>query len=670
MQATGYATAPATVSTGSTGATKTEYWGLERKKRAYLDYLAAKTDEIEEQKDARRYYHGAQLTQKQYKVLEKRRQPPQIRNHINEAIDGTIGVLEQLRQDPKAYPRTPKQEEGADLATAVLRYVLDEQRWKDISPDCARDGAIDGIGGIALELEQGDQGDPEVGFDLVEPDSFFYDPRSCRADFSDAGYMGEGKWFDTETAADLFPDHAEELKGAASDSTDLTSLPDRERKWFSFEGGKRLIRIVEIWYKHHGEWCWGIFTGSISLMEGKSYFFDEKKKTICRYIMFSANVDHDADRYGLVRNIKSTQDSYNFKHSKMNHMLASKRLFITKGAVDNIERTRTEAARADGVVVVNGKTVNDGIKTDDQSFDFAGLAKLMDEDKSELQNYGPNLQMLNETPDLSGRALQLLKQAGMAKIGPFIISHRGWKLRCYRAIFNAVAKYWTAERWIRVTDNEDVAHFIQINGVGIDPRTGFPAMINALGSLDVDVILDEGPDTVNSQADLYETLQQVLPAVAQMLTPPQAQAAVKLLVDSSALPADAKKQFRQASQPQPPDPMQQRAAAAEVAGKEADVQETQSKAILNFAKARETGAAEPGQAPTYELPPQLQNAQALAEINDKNASAEHKRAQAAHISTQAALAPIELVASHAQQTADRDQRADQARQAANRKPSS
>ena len=175
---TGYATAPATVSTGSTAAPKADYWPLERCKNAYLDYLAGKADEIEEQKDARRYYHGAQLTQKQYKVLEKRRQPPQIRNRINRKIDGTIGLLERLRQDPKAYPRTPKQEDGADLATAVLQYVLDEQQWKAVSPECSRDAAIDGVGGIALELIQGDQGDPEIGFVVVVPDSFFYDPRS------------------------------------------------------------------------------------------------------------------------------------------------------------------------------------------------------------------------------------------------------------------------------------------------------------------------------------------------------------------------------------------------------------------------------------------------------------------------------------------------------------
>ncbi len=93
----------------STAAPKPSYWGLERLKRGYTDYLASKDDEINEQKDARRYYHGAQLTDKQYRVLEKRRQPPQIRNKINIRIDGTIGVIERLRQEPKGFPRTPKQ---------------------------------------------------------------------------------------------------------------------------------------------------------------------------------------------------------------------------------------------------------------------------------------------------------------------------------------------------------------------------------------------------------------------------------------------------------------------------------------------------------------------------------------------------------------------------------
>src|SRR5690606_25201782 len=87
---------------------KTEkYWGLDKLKRAYQDYLGNKREEIEEAKEARRYYHGAQWTAAQIKVMKKRKQPITTYNRIGRKIDGVVGVLERLRQDPKAFPRTP-----------------------------------------------------------------------------------------------------------------------------------------------------------------------------------------------------------------------------------------------------------------------------------------------------------------------------------------------------------------------------------------------------------------------------------------------------------------------------------------------------------------------------------------------------------------------------------
>lgn len=637
---TGYVPGSAAPSTGgvSTSKDKDGYWSLSRCKKAYIDYLGNKTCEIEEQKDARRYYHGSQWTEEQLKVLKKRRQPPSTKNRIARKIDGTIGLIERLRQDPKAFPRTPKQEEGAELATAVLRYVLDEQEWKAKSPECARDGAVDGVGGIEIEIEQGDHGDPEVGFDIVEPDSYFYDPRSYRADFSDARYMGMGKWTDVEIVKDMFPD-AGDIDG--QDGSDLTSNPDREQKWFSSDGSKKLVRVVDIWYRHKDGWCWAIFTGGQILMEGRSYLTDEKNKETCKYIMFSCNVDHDGDRYGFVRHMKSSQDSFNFKHSKLNHILASRRLTMSQGSVQDVEKARTEWARDDGVVLVNGN-VNDGIKADDRSFDFAGWAKLLEEDKQELDNYGPNQALIGDIQNQSGRAIQLLQQAGMAELGPYILGYRGWKVRVYRALFCAVQKYWTAERYIRVTDDEGLAQFIQINGTGVDPATGQSTMVNALGALDVDIILDEGPDTVNAQADVYETLTQVLPAIAPMLTPPQAQAAVKVLIDTSALSSSAKKEFREASKPQQPDPAEEEAKRITLEGEAAKVEETRSKAMLNMAKAQEAGQPETGAAPQQqpeELPMEVQIAQAVSEILERNASAKQKNAAALKATVEASLAP-------------------------------
>lgn len=491
------------------------YWPLERLKRSYTSYLQDKQDEISEQKDARRYYHGSQWTQAQLSELRRRRQPAMTFNRVARKINSIVGLIERLRQDPKAYARTPMHDQGAELATAVVRYVLDQQQWNAKSPQTAMDGAIDGLGGVELVLEEGDRGDPEIGFDVVDPDSFFYDPRSFKPDFSDAGYMGYGKWLTEEQAQDLARQMGQELVGIGGD--DLSSDSDRDNRWFSpSDETQSRVRLVDIWYRHGGRWCWAVFTGSQIIDEGESPFQDEKGKPACKFVMYSAAVDHDGDRYGFIRQMRSAQDSLNAKQSKMQHILASRRLMMRNGAVDNVEKTREEWARPDGVVVVNslGGALNQDIVADDQSADFAGWAKMLELAIAEMENFGPNPALQGEAgPDQSGRAIQLLQQAGIAQLGPYMLAYKAWKVRVYRAIWNAVQAHWEAERYIRVTDDEGLAQFIQLNGLGTDPQTGLPTIVNAIGSLDVDILMDEGPDTITQTQDRYEALQSMGPDV-------------------------------------------------------------------------------------------------------------------------------------------------------------
>jgi hypothetical protein len=535
------------------GKDTTSYWPLSKLKKCYTDYLFNKREEIDEQIDARRYYHGSQWTKEQLAVLRKRKQPAMTFNRIARKVNGVVGLVEKLRQDPKAYARTPQHEQGAELATATLRYILDEQAWKDKSPLVALDGAIDGMGGIELELEQGDQGDPEIGFEDVDIPSHFYDPRSFEPDFADARYQGTGKWVDDDIAKDMFPDADPESFGDTD--TDLTTNTDREARWFSSVGQQKRVRLVDIWYKHKGGWCWAVFTGSSVLMEGKSPFKDEKGKDISKYIMFSGCVDQDGDRYSFIRHMKSPQDGINAKQSKLQHIMASNRLFMQRGSIQDVEKIRAEWARPDGVIETTGP-VNEGAKADDRSFDFAGWEKLLQLNLSEIENFGPNPALLGQgIESSSGRAIQLLQQAGMAELGPYILAYRGWKIRVYRALWNAAQQHWTAERWIRVTDDQNLAQYIQINQVGIDPNTGQPTIINALGSLDVDIILDEGPDTINQMADTFEALQQIIPAIAPMLSPQKANVVVDALFATAPLPSDIKTQIKkvtQAEQNQPP----------------------------------------------------------------------------------------------------------------------
>jgi len=618
-----------------------EFWSLDKLKRAYLDYLGTKREEIDEQQDARRMRHGSQWTSQEINQLNQRKQPVVTNNRISRKIHGVIGTLGRLKQDPKAFPRTPEHEQGAELATAVIRYVLDNQNWDAADPIAAEFAAVDGIGGVEFNLSEADQGDPDVEIEIVNPDSFFYDPRSFKADFSDARYMGVGKWLDLDSAVELFPDHEQDLRAQLETGSELTSEPDRDEKWFQSDDIFRRIRIVECWYKLRGEWVWSIFTGAMTLMEGPSYLRDEDGKSIPKYVMFSAYIDHDGDRYGFVRDLKPLQREINMRRSKALYTMLSRRILAPKGSFDDVERARREASRSDGVVEYNliGQTApsfDDSARAAETQAQFSFLEDV----KTDLESFGPNISITGEGLERSsGRAISLLQQAGLSDLGPFLLAYRGWKIRIYRAVWNTIKQHWTAERWIRVTDDEDVAEFIQINGLQRDPFTGAFSWVNALGELDVDIILDEGPDTINQTMDAFDTLT----ALAQRGTeiPPD------VLLELAPLPGSLKKRLLEKLNPEPTPEQEQRAQTelrhgqATVADKEASAQQKQTAAQLNLAKAFEALQALNQPESSIELPEMPDPAMRAADLSERLAGVEEKRASATLKSNQAMKAALD-----------------------------
>lgn len=519
---------------------------LTRLRRQYYDYLGQKDAEIQEAKSARRYYHGSQWTAEEIAALKKRKQPVVTSNRIVRKIDAVVGLTERLRQDPKGFARTPQHEPGAELATAVLRYVLDDTEWKGKSPDCARTAAIEGIAGIEYDLAFGDQGDPDLELHIVDPDTFFYDPRSFRAGFSDARYMGTGKWIDAAQAKELVPAKEELIDSLMESGTDLAQDTDRDKVWVNVNEKK--LRLVDHWYVDRAKWLWCLYVANTPLMQGESPFIDEKGKTFPRYRMFSAAVDHDGDRYGFVRNLKSPQDEINHRRSKALHILNSRRLIIEGAFGGDVESIRKEWARPDGTVVLppGSKAV-----PDQQNADFSGQLKFLEESKAEIENFGPNPALIGQgLEDSSGRAIALLQQAGIAELGPYLLALKQWKVRVYRDIWNIIQRHWKAERWIRVTDDQDLAQYFQINKLSLD-QFGHPSLVNAIGSLDVDIILDEGPDQINMMADNYAVLQSLGPTFGQEFP--------EIAIELSPLTGSIKKRMldkitKRQQEPPPPDP--------------------------------------------------------------------------------------------------------------------
>lgn len=586
-QPTGYRSRSGTVGNWSTNSPDEFDWDgdeqgflpVSRLHQQYLDYLTAKVQEYEEQKLSRHYYHGAQYTPEEIRILRERRQPIITINRTARKIDSIAGLMLRLRQDPKAFPRNPKNMDGAEVATQCVRTVLDSNEWYFLDNYCATQAGIEGIAGVELKLVPGDHGDPDVGMDFIFGDDFFYDPRSFKPDFSDSRWMGIAKWLDVEAAIELFPDKEDELRSLMVETGfDLTTHSDREFKWVYVN--EQRVRLVEHWYRHKGKWFWMFYCSQIKLAEGVSPFRDERRRPMSRFVMFSAAVDHDGDRYGFTRNLKGPQDEINARRSKALHISNVTRLTLQKGAVDDVETTRREAARPDGVVEYNPGFEKP--EPADKNSDLQAHLTLLQDARYEIDSFAnispAILQGQDSAQDAhSGVAINLLQKAGIAEIGTFLRNYRAWKIRVYRAIWNTVQSVWQSERWIRVTDNDGVKQFLGVNQLGLN-QWGQPVITNALGSLDVDIILDEGPDAANLLQDAYEMLKD----------DPTVPWQIKL--DLMPMPSSVKKSLQQKMQQaaqeaaQKPDP--------KVQGEMIKAQTAQQKGQAEIAKAQVQARAE------------------------------------------------------------------------------
>lgn len=609
---------------------------LEGIKRNFLSWQGSKSEEIAETLDARRFYHGSQYTKEQIEAFRERKQPVVTYNREGRKINAIVGLIDKQRHEPQALPRTPNSEQGAEIATSTLKYAFGSQEWNVVSPNAGMIGAIDGIGGIELTIEPGDRPDDPDDHDIgiVEVrDGFYYDPASMLPDFSDAQFLGVAKWMDIRKLANMFPAKRQSIVDSATSGETFETGLEGKNNWFDGDTKRRRVRVLDHWYEENGEWRWCLVTGAEILAQGVSPFSDNKGRTRPKFIMFSASVDQDGDRYGFHRNMKDAQTEINFRRSRGLHKLSTRRIIIQDGQGVDIDDVRREAARPDGVIRyppgANPPQFDDGAK----GAELQGEMLFLQEAKNEIENYGINPALIGQgVENMSGIAQQMQQQAGIAELGPFIIAYRSWKFRVYKAVWAAVQAHWKAQRWIRVTDDPEAIKLFAINKPPpfdaqgnplVDPQTGLPAITNAIGSIDVDIIVDEGPDTINVQQDVYETLKVL--AQSNVPVPPE------ILIEMSQLPRSVKaklldmmeKNKQQNSQ------MQQMGMQLQLAGAKAKVDDTQAGAQLKSAQAQKTlfeiGQQQPQQDQGASI---IDFAKASADIAKTQADTSHTYAKA------------------------------------------
>ena len=489
---------------------------LQRQRQSYLD---SKISERELADECSMFESGDQWTDAQKAELARRGQAASVYNYVRRKVNALLGVEEQTRQDPKAYGRNPGiDEKSADVATAAVRYVSDNNDFPIVGMRSLHSGAVRGIGGVRLGIDMVD-GHPEITMTPVNARYFFYDPRSERNDFSDAAFMGITKYISHDALLEMFADDKKAievingLEIAGRENDDYQYDPRNDPILDAFDDRHF---VVEHHYYHEGDWYVAYWCGNTIIKEFKSLYRDERGKTKPMFNMWSPYIDDDLVHFGEVKDMRDPQRGINKKISKILHLLSSNQTLRERGAVSDIDEFKRQKSLPDGDMEVNQGRMN-AIQFLNNSAEISAYVNLLQMEMAEMDRTGPNNALTGRgTEHQSGVAIQEQKASGMSEISPGMQEFRRWKLRCYRMIWNMIRHYWTRSRIIRITDDEKAPQYIGLNqievvGSGVNARLEYK---NHISKLDVDIILDEGPDTITLQQQDFADLMNIAPALA------------------------------------------------------------------------------------------------------------------------------------------------------------
>lgn len=520
-------------------------WDLAKKVRAFEDSEEATDTARQQSERCRDYYDNKQLTAQELAELARRGQPDIIINRIQSKVNYLLGYEATLRTDPKGRPRTPEDEEAADACSDALNYVRDTSDQMQAFSQCWENMLIEGCGGSEV-MPIVKQGDADIMVKKVHWDRAFWDLHSREHDFSDARYLGQVVWMDEEDALAQWPtpEAAEAITKTISDDARFTYQDrPRWRQWATSGTHRKRVRIVQMYYKCMSKdgkdecWHWCIFTSGGEIEAGVVPYRDDDGKSLCPLVLQSAFVDRENCRYGFVLSLLGPQDEINKRRSKMLHEASVRQFRFEKGAVDDVDITKQELSKPDGAVETNPGFEFELI---DRSKEISAHAALQSEAKQEIELMGPNAAMLGQDGGSpSGRAILANQSGGQIEIALLVDRHNHYKKRIHTLIWSMIKLYWTEQKWIRVTDDENNVKFVGFNrpvtlaevlldqakkeGVPEDEAkeklreaAQDPALAAQLqevvkiehvpSDMGMDIILDEIPDSANIQQEQFQIL--------------------------------------------------------------------------------------------------------------------------------------------------------------------
>lgn len=362
------------------------------------------------------YRDHEQYTPEELEILRERGQDPALQNEIKAIMDWVIGTERKTKIDYKVLPREDSDVESAAAKTKLMKYLSDANKEPMERSLAFKEAATGGLSWLIPRVRaENEDGDEPVFTEYETWRNVIYDSYSRKQNYSDARYWFRQRFVDEDVAIKHFPTRAHIIERSRVDSTwgggnnensgwflgqhfgELLSDTDDQRDVYAamtpIEGARRArVHLIEAWWRDAEE-CEvittpGPFRGQyihkddgglrqivdvLKLQTAKKVTMRTKVAIMTHHGMLMMSDSpyrhnripaipvicyrkaNDGTFYGVVRGLRSMQDSINKRRSKANWLLSTNQLIVSRGAYsdEELEELQASAAAPDGVLEVS-----------------------------------------------------------------------------------------------------------------------------------------------------------------------------------------------------------------------------------------------------------------------------------------------------------------------------
>ena len=283
--------------------------------------------------------------------------------------------------------------------------------------------------------------------------------------------------------------------------------------------------------------------------------------------------------YGVIRNQRDPQSDLNKQRSKAQFILSVNQVIMEKGAVEDKEDLREEAAAPDGIIEYKAG----------KKLEFRKDIRLAEEHVMLQRQDGEYIRQVSgvtgenlgqETNATSGKAIQARQMQGSVTTAePFDNLRFAMQIQGENQLSMA-EQFYTDPKVVRITGDRGHREYLRLNDP-VQNDDGYIEVENDITSTKADFIIDEQDYQASTRAAMFETMMAMVGNLAQ-LSPDIALSFLDLVIDMSDIPGkdELVNRIRQITGQSDPDDDSGEAEAKQQAKEEADTQQAQIDSLL------------------------------------------------------------------------------------------